>query len=114
MCMYPDDYLCAKLSSQIFALRQLKSCVDNSTLITVYYSLIHNSSLTWASHVDYLCAKLSSQIFALRHLKSCVDNSTLRTVYYSLIHKRYETKIELNEQTHGLPSRIKFRDKDKR
>nr|CAH7732553.1 unnamed protein product [Callosobruchus chinensis] len=35
------DYLCAKLSSQIFALRQLKSCVDNSTLRTVYYSLIH-------------------------------------------------------------------------
>nr|CAH7717136.1 unnamed protein product [Callosobruchus chinensis] len=38
---YHVDYLCAKLSSQIFALRQLKSCVDNSTLRTVYYSLIH-------------------------------------------------------------------------
>nr|CAH7732177.1 unnamed protein product [Callosobruchus chinensis]CAH7762423.1 unnamed protein product [Callosobruchus chinensis] len=39
------DYLCAKLSSQIFALRQLKSCVDNSTLRTVYYSLIHSNIL---------------------------------------------------------------------
>nr|CAH7747540.1 unnamed protein product [Callosobruchus chinensis] len=37
------DYLRAKLSSQIFALRQLKYCVDNSTLRTVYYSLIHKS-----------------------------------------------------------------------
>ncbi|VEN43205.1 unnamed protein product, partial [Callosobruchus maculatus] len=37
------DYLCAKLSSQIFALRQLKSCVDNITLKTVCYSLIHSN-----------------------------------------------------------------------
>nr|CAH7744439.1 unnamed protein product [Callosobruchus chinensis] len=48
------DYLCAKLSSQIFALRQLKSCVDNLTLKTLYHSLIHNNLLRKAKSHSHL------------------------------------------------------------
>nr|CAH7768030.1 unnamed protein product [Callosobruchus chinensis] len=53
------DYLCAKLSSQIFALRQLKSCVDNSTLRTVYYSLIHNCFLCIMTYTVKECLRIA-------------------------------------------------------
>lgn len=40
------DYLCSKLASQVFVIRQLKSCIPTHLLKSVYYSLFH-SNLTY-------------------------------------------------------------------
>lgn len=40
------DYLCSKLSSQIFCLRQLKKCLSSDAIRIVYFAIIH-------SHLTY-------------------------------------------------------------
>nr|CAH7764471.1 unnamed protein product [Callosobruchus chinensis] len=81
------DYLCAKLSSQIFALRQLKSCVDNSTLRTVYYSLIHSNILygivLWGN------SSCSNKVFvmqkyAIRILVDAHRRTSCKTIFVSM------------------------------
>ncbi|CAH1115749.1 unnamed protein product [Psylliodes chrysocephalus] len=36
------DNLCGRLSSQIFAMRQLRTSLDNKTITTVYYAMVHS------------------------------------------------------------------------
>lgn len=36
------DELCGKLSSQIFAIRQLKTCLDTKTIRMVYFAMVHS------------------------------------------------------------------------
>lgn len=58
------DSLCAKLSTQIFVMRQLRSCLSSSTMKIVYFALVH-SLLSYAI-VLWGNASTSFKIFRLQ------------------------------------------------
>nr|CAH7738139.1 unnamed protein product [Callosobruchus chinensis] len=51
------DYLCCKLSTQVFILRQLSGCLDIETLRIVYFSIFHShlsyGTMLWGNSVAY-------------------------------------------------------------
>nr|CAH7735243.1 unnamed protein product [Callosobruchus chinensis] len=51
------DYLCFKLSTQVFILRQLSRCLDIETLRIVYFSIFHShlsyDTMLWGNSVAY-------------------------------------------------------------
>lgn len=81
------DSVSGKISSQIFVLRQLKNCVSDSVLRSVYYSLIHSHMsygiIFWGNSVN-ACRVFRLQKMAVRLLSRVPPGTHCRLLFKNL------------------------------
>lgn len=119
------DYICSKLSRSYFAILKMKHTVPYSTLLTLYYALVHchlnYNIILWGqavtiSRVFVLQKRIIRLIYGLKPLESCrpifKGNRilTLTSIYIlkcSMHAYRNKDSFQRNCDTHAYPTRNK-------
>lgn len=81
------ESLCAKLSTQIFVMRQLRPCLDNNTMRVVYFAMIHSllsyAVVLWGNSVK------SYKVFYLQKASVRIIDSSPRGTHCRPLFRRY-------------------------